>query len=75
MFLNLSWDNSGRYSAEEGGEWEEEAQKQKEGEARREEARMEETHLQEEGLVEKRARTDKCDTETEAGGEAGTSQS
>ena len=33
---------------------------------------MKETHLQEEGVAEKRARTEKSDTETEAGGEAGT---
>ena len=36
---------------------------------------MEETHSQQEGVAEKRARTEKSDTETEAGGEAGTSQS
>ena len=39
------------------------------------EARIEETHLQEEGVAEKRARAEKSDTETEAEGEAGTSQS
>ena len=50
---------------------EEEVQKQREEEARREEA----THLPEEGVADKRAETDKSGTETEAGGEAGTSQS
>ena len=40
-----------------------------------EEARVEETHSQEEGVAEKRARTEKSDTETEAGGEVGTSKS
>ena len=53
-------------------EREEEAQQQRQ-EARRDQARTEETHLQEEGVVEKRARTDKSDTETEAGGETGAS--
>ena len=55
---------------------EEEAQRQREQEARMEElARMEETNSQEEGVAEKRPRSEKSDTETEAGGEAGTSQS
>ena len=65
----------GRYSGEEteAREREEEAQGQWEEEARREEARMEETHSQEEGVAEKRPKTEKSDTETEAGGEAGTS--
>ena len=59
-----------RREEREAREREEEAQKQ-----RKEEARREETHWQEEGVAEKRARTEKSNTETEAGGEAGTSQS
>ena len=45
----------------------EEAQQQREEEARREETRVEETHSQEEGVAGKRPRTEKSDTETEAG--------
>ena len=36
---------------------------------------MEETHSQQEAVAEKRPRTEKSDTETEAVGETGTSQS
>ena len=36
---------------------------------------MEKTHLQEEGVAEKRPRTEKSDTETETGVEAGPSLS
>ena len=36
---------------------------------------MEETNLHEEGVVEKRPRTEKSDTETKTGEEAGPSQS
>ena len=39
-----------------------------------EEARAEETHSQEEGITEKRPKTEKSDSETEAGGEAAPSQ-
>ena len=42
---------------------------------REEEDRRDKTHSAEEGVAEKRARTDKIDKETEAGGEEGTSQS
>ena len=47
----------------------EEAQKQRE----EEEVRTQETHSQEEEEAEKWSRTEKNDTETETGGEAGTS--
>ena len=54
----------------------EEAQQQKEEEVRRKEAKAEELHLQKEGHPEKRPRTERSDTKTEAaGGEAGPSQS
>ena len=61
-----------RREEREAREREEKAQKQRE-EARREEARRK-LHLPEEGVAEKNARTDKIDTETEAGGEMGISQ-
>ena len=47
----------------------EKTKKQREQKARKEEARVEETYSQEERGAEKRARTEKCDTKTEAGGE------
>ena len=37
-------------------------------------ARAEKAHFQEEEVAEKRVRTERSDTETEAGGEAGPSQ-
>ena len=59
----------------EAREREEAQQQQQREEARREEATAEQSHSQEEGVAEKRPRTDKSDTETEAvGGEAGPSQ-
>ena len=50
-------------------------EKQRQDEARGEEARVEEKHSQNEGIAEKRLRTERSDTETEAGGEAGPSES
>ena len=44
----------------------EDAQQQREEEAKREEARVEETHSQDLGVAEKRSRTKKSGTETEA---------
>ena len=74
MFLNLSWGDSSRYPAEEREtrEEEEEAQKQREEGAKREETR---NTLPRGMTCRKRARAEKSDTEIEAGGEAGTSQS
>ena len=54
------------------------SQREKEAQKQREKARREETtHSEEEGVAKKHAMTDRSDTEmdTEAGGEAGTSQS
>ena len=50
-------------------------QQQREEEAKRDEARSEKSHLQEEGHPEKRPRTERSGTETEAAREVGSSQS
>ena len=46
---------------------------EREGEKEGGGGKMEETHYQEEGVAENRTRTEKSETETEAGGEVGTS--
>ena len=65
-----------RREEREAREMEEAQQQRQREEARREEARVEKTHSQNEGVAEKRPRTERSETETEAvGGEAGPSQS
>ena len=67
---DIQWRREEREAREKEG-----SQKQREKEVRMEvEAKMEETHSQE-GVAEKRRIREKSDTETEAGGEVGTSQS